>query len=62
MGGICDASDAIQFLLAGATAVAVGSMTFRCPDAAVQIVEEIAVYLERHEIEDVHALVGAINV
>ena len=39
-GGICDGADAIQFILAGATAVSVGSMTFRQPDAAVQVIEE----------------------
>jgi len=61
MGGICDASDAIQFFLAGATAVAVGSMSFRCPGAAVQIVEGIAAYLERHKVEDIRALVGAMQ-
>ncbi len=58
MGGICNASDAIQFLLAGATAVAIGSMTFRQPDAAVQIIEGIADYLARHHIGDVNDLVG----
>ena len=60
MGGICSASDAVQFLLAGATAVAVGSMTFRQPDAAARIIEGIADYLARHGIEDVNDLVGAV--
>jgi dihydroorotate dehydrogenase (NAD+) catalytic subunit len=58
MGGICDASDAIQFLLAGATAVAAGSISFRQPDAAVGIIEGIAAYLERHDISAVRELVG----
>lgn len=62
MGGIGDASDAIQFLLAGATAVAVGSMTFRRPDAAARIIEGIAEYLERHKIGDVRALIGALRI
>ena len=42
MGGICTARDAIEFFLAGATAVAVGSMTFRQPDAALRVVDGIA--------------------
>lgn len=61
MGGICTAADAIEFLLAGATAVAVGSMTFRQPDAAVRVVEGIRDYLERHGIARVTDLVGAVR-
>ena len=61
MGGICEAEDAIQFLLAGATAVAVGSMSFRQPDAALRVVEGIAAYLEQHEIADIRELIGAME-
>ncbi len=61
MGGICEPDDAIQFLLAGATAVAVGSMSFRQPDAALIIAEGIGAYLERHDITDVAELVGAME-
>ena len=59
MGGICDASDAVQFLMAGARAVAVGSMTFRQPDAAVLVVDGIAEYLGRHGMNDVSEIVGS---
>ncbi len=58
MGGICDASDAIQFFLAGATAVAVGSMNFRQPDASVKMIQEIAAYLDRHGVESLTDLIG----
>lgn len=58
MGGICRGEDAIEFLLAGATAVAVGSISFRRPDAAVRIVEGIEAYLVRHGLADVRALIG----
>jgi len=58
MGGVCEASDAIQFLLAGATAVAVGSVSFRQPDAAVKLIAGIEDYMRRHDVEDVRALVG----
>ena len=62
MGGICRPEDAVEFLLAGATAVAVGSMSFRQPDAAARIVEGIAGYLREHGIGDVNDLVGAMEV
>ena len=58
MGGICNASDAIQFFLAGATAVAVGSMSFREPCAALAIIEGIGAYLERHSLDDIRQLIG----
>ncbi len=58
MGGICSALDAIQFLLAGATAVAVGCVSFRQPGAAMDVVKGIAAYLERKGMDDVRQLVG----
>lgn len=61
-GGICYARDAIEFLLAGATAVSVGSMTFRQPDAAVQVLDGIEEYLVRHSFSDVNELIGAMKV
>jgi len=61
MGGICETSDAIQFLAAGATAIAVGSMTFRQPDAAVSIIKGIEEYLIRHGLEDVTSLIGSVQ-
>ncbi len=60
-GGICRASDAIEFLLAGARAVSIGSMSFRQPDAPVQAIRGIAAYLSRHAIDDVNKLVGAME-
>jgi len=53
MGGIATAEDAIEFLLAGATAVSVGTATFRHPDAAIRVVDGIEEYMERHGIESV---------
>ena len=60
-GGICDANDAIQFLLAGAQAVSVGSITFRNPMAPVQVIEGLTRYLEDQKISDVNELVGSIR-
>lgn len=61
MGGICEASDAIQFFLAGARAVSIGSMVFRQPDAPVRVIEGIADYLERNNISHISKIVGAIR-
>ena len=58
MGGICNASDAIQFFLAGAAAVAVGCVSFREPCAALAIIEGIGAYLERHGLDDIRQLIG----
>ncbi|MDE6738669.1 MAG: dihydroorotate dehydrogenase [Lachnospiraceae bacterium] len=61
MGGIANAEDAIEFLLAGASAVAVGAMNFVNPYATVEVVEGIEAYMERYGIEDVTELIGAVN-
>ena len=61
MGGIMTADDAIEFLLAGATAGAVGTANFRNPDAAVEIADGIAAYMERYGTEDIRELIGAVG-
>ena len=61
MGGISNAEDAIEFLLAGATAVAVGAMNFVNPYATVEIVEGIQAYMQRYGVEDVNSLIGGIT-
>ena len=60
-GGIGDANDAVQFLLAGATAVSVGAITFRNPLAPIDVLEGLEQYLGEHEIENVADLVGAME-
>jgi len=62
MGGIRDASDALQFILAGATAVAVGCYTFRQPDAPLQVIQGLEEYCVRHQVEDIKSLVGALDI
>jgi dihydroorotate dehydrogenase (NAD+) catalytic subunit len=62
MGGICTAADALQFILAGARAVAIGSYSFRQPDAAVRVIEGLEAYCRRHQIEDINQLTGAMQV
>lgn len=61
MGGIATAEDAIEFLLAGATAVAVGAMNFVNPYATVEVVEGIEDYMKQTGTEDVTELVGAVR-
>ena len=61
MGGIASAEDAIEFLLAGATAVAVGAHNFIDPSALKVIADGIAEYMQKHNIEDVNELVGALQ-
>lgn len=61
MGGIATAGDAIEFLLAGATAVSVGAVNFMNPYATVEIVEGIEQYMTKYGVEDVQELIGAVN-
>ncbi|MFZ3173012.1 MAG: dihydroorotate dehydrogenase [Carboxydocellales bacterium] len=59
MGGITTGADAIEFLLAGATAIAVGTANFVNPQATMEVLEGIEEYLTRHGIDDVNDIVGA---
>lgn len=59
MGGIATAEDAIEMILAGATAVAVGTANFADPRTAEKVVEGIGQYMEQYGIEDIHDLIGA---
>lgn len=61
MGGICTAEDALEFILAGATAVAVGTANFQNPMASVQVAEGIAAYMERYGVSDIRELIGAVK-
>lgn len=60
MGGIATAEDAVEFLLAGASAVSVGAMNFVNPYATVEIVEGIEGYMKRTGVSDVKELIGAV--
>ncbi len=61
MGGICNADDALQFILAGATAVAVGCFSFRQPDAALRVIQGLEDYCVRHQIAEISSLVGSMK-
>jgi dihydroorotate dehydrogenase (NAD+) catalytic subunit len=61
LGGIRTASDAIEFLIAGASAVAVGTASFVEPDTSVRIIEGIRDYCARHNIARLSDLVGSLQ-
>jgi dihydroorotate oxidase len=61
MGGIATATDAIEFLLAGATAIEVGTYNFVDPTATIQIVEGIENYMLRHGFSNITELIGTLN-
>jgi dihydroorotate dehydrogenase (NAD+) catalytic subunit len=61
MGGIMNATDAIEFMLAGASAIQVGTAIFIDPTIPVQIVDGIADYMQRHKIDSVKDLIGGLQ-
>ena len=61
MGGIATAEDAIEFMLAGATGVAVGMMNFVNPYATSEIVDGIEAYMKQHNIEKITDIIGAVK-
>jgi dihydroorotate dehydrogenase (NAD+) catalytic subunit len=61
LGGITTASDAVEFIIAGASAVAIGTATFAQPDCAIKIIDGIKNYLQRHRLSSVAELVGSLR-
>lgn len=61
MGGISTGEDAVEFMLAGATAVAVGTANFVNPTATVDVIDGIAAYCEEQGVADVNELIGALK-
>ncbi len=61
MGGISNADDAIEFLMAGATAVAAGAMNFVNPYLTEQLVDGIETFMEEHNVSDVNELIGCVS-
>ncbi len=61
MGGIMTAEDAIEFILAGATAVSVGTANFHNPYATKEVVEGIEAYMRKYGVEDINELIGAVK-
>ncbi len=61
MGGIMNAGDAIEFLIAGASAVAVGTANFVKPDSALEILDGIVEFMKEEAIEDIDSLTGTLR-
>ena len=61
MGGIANAKDAMEFILAGATAVSVGTANFNNPNTTIEVVEGIEDYMIRHNVEDINDLIGIVK-
>ena len=60
MGGISSAADAIEFIIAGASAVAVGTANFTDPSTSLRVIDGIEAYLVQHNIKSVKDLVGTV--
>lgn len=61
MGGIGSAEDAVEFILAGASAVSIGAMNFVNPYTCVEVVEGIERYMEQYHVENVTDLIGGVR-
>ncbi|MBR1861925.1 MAG: dihydroorotate dehydrogenase [Lachnospiraceae bacterium] len=61
MGGISNAEDALEFILAGASAVSVGAANFINPYATVEVINGIEEYMKKNHVEDIKELIGAVR-
>lgn len=61
MGGIMTAEDALEFILAGATAVSIGTANFVNPNTTVEVAAGIEEYMRRNHVEDIRELIGAVR-
>ncbi len=61
MGGIMTGEDALEFIMAGATAVAVGTANFIKPTATMEVIQEIENYMKKYKIEDIRELIGCVD-
>ena len=61
MGGIVTAYDALEFIMAGATAVAVGAANFTDPYTTLKVIGGIEEYMDRNKVEDIRELIGAVS-
>lgn len=61
MGGIASAEDALEFIMAGATAVSVGAMNFVNPYTTVETIEGIEAFMKKNQVEDINSLIGCVK-
>lgn len=61
MGGIASAEDALEFIMAGATAVSIGTANFNHPTVTLEVIEGIRNYMEKNHISDISELIGCVK-
>ncbi len=61
MGGICNAEDALEFMMAGASMIAVGTANFINPSATMEVLEGIEAYLRQYDIQDIREIIGCVK-
>ena len=61
LGGIMNGEDAIEFMLAGATAISIGSGNFTDPSISIKTIEGIEKYMKKHDIEDLNSIIGTVQ-
>lgn len=61
LGGICNATDAIEFLMLGATAIEIGTANFLDPAVTIKVIEGIDSWLDAHGVKDIHEIIGCIK-
>ena len=62
MGGIVKGEDAIEFMLAGASAISIGAGNFIDPYTSLNVISEIENYMEKHNIENINDIVGKVEI
>ena len=62
IGGIASASDALEFILAGATAVQIGTANYYDPGVTMKVIDGLSAYCDRHDVESLSSLIGALAV
>lgn len=61
LGGIMNATDAIEFLMAGATAIEIGTANFIDPTTTIRVIDGMNEWLDKHDIKDVHEIIGCMK-
>lgn len=61
MGGIMNAEDALEFIMAGATAVSIGTANFHNPYTTIEVIEGIKAYMEKNKVNDIKELIGCVR-
>ena len=61
MGGIASAEDALEFIMAGATMVSVGTANFHNPYATLEVIDGIEAYMKKYDVKDIHELIGCVK-